>query len=91
VEIRTKMGQKRGQKLPKKRRQVGAFCKKWPGYTGTPFIFWPFFAFFRFFVGFRGWCNITPKSWVPILDLMVGWYIWLTGCWVWLLFYTFGY
>jgi len=34
--------------------QVGAFCVFWPGYTETPFIFCPFFVFFRKIARFRG-------------------------------------
>jgi len=56
-----KNAQKWGPKFPKKRRQVGAFCKFWPGHTGGPFIFCPKTRFLRFFVRLRGWCNITPS------------------------------
>jgi len=54
------MRKNRPRKTGHRGRQVGAFCKIRPRDTGIPFIFWPFLRFFRFFVRFRGWCNITP-------------------------------
>jgi len=54
--------QNRGPKLCFRGRQVGAFSDFWARHTGTPFIIWPFFVFFRKIDRFRGWCNITPKS-----------------------------
>jgi len=48
------------QKKRDRDRQVGAFSVFGLGHTGIPFIFCCFFAFFRFFCRFRGWCNTTP-------------------------------
>jgi len=56
------MGKKEVPKFVFWGRQVGAFSVFWHGHTGGPFIFWGFWPFFRKFVGFRGWCNITPSS-----------------------------
>jgi len=51
---RLKLGIKRGSKIVFSGAPGRGVLRFWPGDTGTPFIFWPFFVFFRKIDRFRG-------------------------------------